>query len=92
VWVALIGFGPLLFPLSLVLINLRTRTHEGAVALSGFVQGLGYVLGALGPLAVGVLHQLTGEWTTAMACLIGTAIAASLAGAVVSRPRLLEDH
>jgi CP family cyanate transporter-like MFS transporter len=92
VWVALIGFGPLLFPLSLVLINLRTRTHEGAVALSGFVQGLGYVLGALGPLAVGVLHQLTGEWTIAIACLIGTAIAASLAGAVVSRPRLLEDH
>jgi CP family cyanate transporter-like MFS transporter len=92
VWVALIGLGPLIFPLSLVLINLRTRTHEGAVALSGFVQGLGYSLGALGPLAVGLLHQLTGEWTIAMVCLVGTAIAASLAGTVVSRPRLLEDH
>ncbi|HSP51802.1 MAG TPA: MFS transporter, partial [Cryobacterium sp.] len=38
VWVFFAGLGPLFFPLALVLINLRTRTHEGSVALSGFVQ------------------------------------------------------
>ncbi|MFF1877660.1 CynX/NimT family MFS transporter [Leifsonia sp. NPDC058230] len=90
-WVVFAGLGPLLFPLCLVLINLRTRTHQGSVALSGFTQGLGYTLGALGPLAVGVLHQLTGGWTAALIVLTATAVAAAAAGAVVARPRLLED-
>ncbi len=90
-WVGLAGLGPLLFPLALVLINLRTRTHEGAVALSGFVQGVGYTLGALGPLVVGVLHQATGSWHWPLIFLLATGVAVSLAGAVISRPHLLED-
>lgn len=90
-WVLLAGLGPMLFPLCLVLINLRTRTHAGAVALSGFVQGVGYTLGALGPLAVGVLHQWTGGWTVALWVLIGTALAAAAAGIVIARPHQLED-
>lgn len=90
-WVAFAGLGPLLFPLCLVLINVRTRTHAGSVALSGFTQGLGYTLGALGPLAVGVLHQVTGGWTLALIVLIATALAAAAAGALAARPRYLED-
>lgn len=90
-WVALAGLGPMLFPLCLVLINLRTRTHAGAVALSGFAQGVGYTLGALGPLAVGLLHQWTGGWTVALWVLIGTALVAAVAGIVVARPHQLED-
>ncbi len=90
-WVAFAGLGPLLFPLSLVLINVRTRTHEGSVALSGFVQGVGYTLGALGPLIVGVLHQATGQWTLALVVLLATAVAAAVAGSVVARPHQLED-
>jgi Cyanate permease len=91
-WVTFAGLGPLLFPLCLVLINLRTRTHAGAVALSGFVQGLGYVIGAFGPLVVGVLHQVSGAWTLPLVFLLLTAIAGALAGAVVARPVALEDH
>lgn len=90
-WVALAGLGPLLFPLCLVLINMRTRTHAGSVALSGFTQGLGYTLGALGPLAVGVLHQLTASWTLALAVLTATALAAAVAGSIAARPHYLED-
>jgi CP family cyanate transporter-like MFS transporter len=81
----------LLFPLSLVLINLRTRTHEGAVALSGFVQGVGYTLGALGPLAVGVLRQVTGAWLWPLIFLIVVALTVTIAGAVIARPHMLED-
>jgi MFS transporter, CP family, cyanate transporter len=91
-WVAFAGLGPLLFPLSLVLINVRTRTHAGSVALSGFTQGIGYTLGALGPLAVGVLHELTGGWTVPLLVLTATALAAAAAGAVVARPVALEDR
>ncbi|AAT88657.1 ABC transporter, permease protein [Leifsonia xyli subsp. xyli str. CTCB07] len=91
-WVAIAGLGPLLFPLSLVLINTRTRTHAGSVALSGFAQGIGYVIGSFGPLAVGLLHEVTGAWTLALALLTATALAAAAAGAVVARPVPLEDR
>ena len=90
-WVALAGLGPLFFPLALVLINLRTRTHEGAVALSGFVQSVGYTLGALGPLAFGLLHEVTGQWMWPLLFLLLTALAVTVAGAVIARPHMLED-
>ncbi|MDQ4138295.1 MAG: MFS transporter, partial [Actinomycetota bacterium] len=47
-WVLLAGSGNLIFPLVLVLINVRTRTPAGSVTLSGFVQGLGYLAAAFG--------------------------------------------
>jgi CP family cyanate transporter-like MFS transporter len=90
-WVVMAGLGPLLFPLALVLINLRTRTHAGSVALSGFVQSVGYTIGALGPLSVALLHEMTGAWTAPLIFLICTALAVTVAGAVIARPHLLED-
>lgn len=91
-WVALAGLGPLLFPLSLVLINLRTRTPAGSVALSGFVQSGGYLLVAAAPLLIGVLHDWTGGWTWALVVLLATAVPAAIAGLAVARPRYLEDE
>jgi CP family cyanate transporter-like MFS transporter len=91
-WVILAGLGALLFPLALVLINLRTRSHEGAVALSSFVQSLGYALAATGPLVVGVLHELTGSWTGPILFLVASAVVVGVAGVVVARPRMLEDR
>jgi MFS transporter, CP family, cyanate transporter len=91
-WVALIGLGPLLFPLALVLINLRTRTHSGAVALSGFVQSAGYLMVAIGPLAVGLLHDATDDWMLPLVLLLCSAVPAAIAGAVVARPRFFEDE
>lgn len=90
-WVSLAGLGPLYFPLALVLINLRTRTHEGAVALSGFVQGIGYTLGALGPLLVGLLHETTGGWMWPLLVLLVPVVASIFAAMVVGRPHMLED-
>lgn len=91
-WVVLIGVGPLLFPLCLALINLRTRTQEGAVALSGFAQGVGYGLGALGPLVVGLLHDLTGGWTTPLIFLLATVLVGIWSGIALARPRFVEDE
>jgi MFS transporter, CP family, cyanate transporter len=90
-WVAFAGLGPLFFPLSLVLINLRTRTHDGSVALSGFVQSVGYTIGALGPIVVGILRETTGGWTWPLIVLAITALAATIAALVISRPHMLED-
>ena len=88
----LIGLGPVLFPVCLVLINSRTRTHGGSVALSGFAQGIGYTLGALGPLLVGVLHDLTGGWTAPLAFLLATALAAIFSAIALRSPRYVEDE
>jgi CP family cyanate transporter-like MFS transporter len=90
-WVVLAGAGPLLFPLVLVLVGLRSRTHEGTVALSGFTQGVGYALGALGPLLVGVLHEATGTWNAPLVFLLATLIIVVFTGRVVAKPRMLED-
>ena len=90
-WIVLAGAGPLLFPAALTLINLRSRTHEGAVALSGFVQTVGYSFGALGPLLVGLLHGMTGSWTAPLVLLLVTAIATTFAGVKMAKPSFVED-
>ncbi|MFF2273180.1 MFS transporter [Agromyces sp. NPDC058136] len=90
-WMVLIGTGQIIFPLALVLINLRSRTHAGAVSLSGFVQSFGYVLAALGPIAVAGLHEATGAWTAPLVLLLVSVVPAAVAGVVVARPRYVED-
>ncbi|MFG6402310.1 MULTISPECIES: CynX/NimT family MFS transporter [unclassified Microbacterium] len=91
-WVALLGLPPLLFPMLLVLIGLRTRTHDTAVALSGFVQSIGYGFAALAPLAIGLVHEATGEWTGSLILLGAVMTIAIPAGFVVARGRTIEDE
>lgn len=91
-WVLLIGSGPIVFPLCLVLINLRTRSHEGSIALSGFVQGIAYALGALGPLLIGLLHDLTGGWTVPLLFLLATTLLTLISAAMLAKPVLVEDE
>jgi CP family cyanate transporter-like MFS transporter len=90
-WVVLAGLGSFVFPLSLLLINQRTRTHAGSVALSGFVQGVGYIIAAASPLAFGILHQSTGGWTFSLLMLAVTALAGIPAAIILTRHRYLED-
>jgi CP family cyanate transporter-like MFS transporter len=78
--------------LTLVLLGLRTRTHEGAVALSGFVQSVGYAIVALFPVGIGILHDRTGSWTGPLIVLAVVVAAAIPAGFVVSRPHTIEDE
>lgn len=91
-WVVLIGAGPLLFPACLTLFNLRTRSHDGSVALSGFAQAIGYAIGALGPLLVGVLHTLSGGWVLPILLLIATALACAIPGARLAKAVFVEDQ
>lgn len=90
-WAVLGGAGHLMFPLSLVLINLRTRTMRGSVALSTAVQGIGYLLAATGPLAMGLLHAATGGWHAALLLLVGVALCGTALGLLAARSRWLED-
>jgi CP family cyanate transporter-like MFS transporter len=91
-WVVMIGLGPLIFAVCLVLINLRSRTTRGAVALSGFVQGVGYTIASLGPLLVGVLREATGGWVAVFIMLIVSAVITSVGGALLRKPIFVEDQ
>jgi len=91
-WVLLIGLGSILFPVCLVLINVRTRTHGGTVALSGFAQGIAYGLGALGPLVVGLLHDVSGGWTLPLVFLIVVALVAIVPAVKLAKPAFVEDE
>ncbi|GGG24721.1 putative MFS transporter [Rhodococcoides trifolii] len=91
-WVLLIGSGSILFPISLVLINSRTRTQGGTVALSGFAQGVAYALGALGPLLVGLLHDASGGWTLPLLFLLAVALIATIPAITLAKPAFVEDE
>lgn len=91
-WIGLCGIGQGIFPACLALINLRTRTHEGSIALSGFAQAVGYTLAALGPLLVGLLHDATGGWAASLLLLAGSSALFVYFGFVLRRPRFVEDE
>ncbi|MBQ1021934.1 MFS transporter [Micromonospora sp. D93] len=91
-WVLLIGSGSVLFPVCLVLINVRTRTHGGTVALSGFAQGVAYALGALGPLLVGLLHDVSSGWTLPLLFLLAVTLVATIPAITLARPAFVEDE
>ncbi|MGN7978356.1 MFS transporter [Microbacterium sp. 22195] len=91
-WTVLFGLVGLLFPLALVLISIRSRTPESAVLLSSFVQSVGYVLAAIFPVLVGVLHDATGGWTIPL-LVVGAMLVASIpAGMIAGRRRTVEDE
>ena len=92
VWAVAVGAGASTFPLILTLIGLRARTGEGTAALSGFTQSVGYLLSAVGPLAVGYLYDRTGGWTVPLWVLLALVVPQLVAGLAVARPTYIEDH
>lgn len=91
VWIVIVGLGPSTFPMSLTLINLRTRTQAGSAALSGFAQGVGYTVACLGPLLFGVLHDATGGWAAPFAFLAVVVGVLLVSAWQACKPRVLED-
>ncbi|WP_307859180.1 MFS transporter [Herbiconiux sp. SYSU D00978] len=92
VWVFCVGAGPLIFPVCLALIGLRARTESGAIALSGFGQGVGYAVGSVYPIVIGVLHDVTGGWDVPLVALLVSTVAAIVAGLILTQRRYVEDE
>ncbi|MCC5089124.1 MFS transporter [Xanthomonas campestris] len=90
-WVTLLGLGPSTFPLALVLVNQRSRTAAGSAALSGFSQGMGYLVSCLGPFLFGWLHAHRGGWTSPFLLLVACIVIQLVAAWVACRPQWLED-
>ncbi|WP_167140416.1 MFS transporter [Diaminobutyricimonas sp. TR449] len=90
-WVVLAG-GPILFPVTLTLINLRTRDHVVTAATSGFAQGIGYTVAGLGPLLFGVLFEVSGDWALPLVFLLCTSLGAFVAGILLLKNRMVDDE
>lgn len=86
-WVSLIGFAlGGTFGLALLFLVLRSRDSDEATSLSGMVQSIGYIIAAFGPSTFGIIFDLVGSWTPALALLIIMAILKLFMGLGAAKP------
>lgn len=91
-WAICLAVGGFSFPSALALITARTRDPEVTARASGFIQSGGYVLAALGPLAIGVVLERTGTWTVPLVGLIVLALAMAVVAVWASAPGSLDEE
>jgi MFS transporter, CP family, cyanate transporter len=89
-FVSLLGLGQGgAFGLSVYLYTARAADSHTAAALSGFAQGVGYLVASTGPLLLGFLHTATGGWSVPVALLLVVAAGQMTAGLLAGRDREL---
>jgi CP family cyanate transporter-like MFS transporter len=91
-WMVLLALGLSAFPMFLGLLGLRSRTPETTVALATTAQGCGYLIMAVGPLGVGVLRGLTGDYTGMFLLAAIAVLGLGLSGWLATRPRYVDDE
>jgi CP family cyanate transporter-like MFS transporter len=87
-WVILLGLGQnAAFPLALTLIVLRGG-HLTA-GLSTLAQSVGYLVAALGPLGIGIVHDVSGSWTPPIIVLLALLVPQIFVGLAAARNRMV---
>jgi CP family cyanate transporter-like MFS transporter len=93
VWMVLAGLGQgagIAFALTLVVLRAPDGVH--AASLSGMSQGVGYALGAVGPFALGALHDATGGWTWPLLTMLATTAGLLACGLGAGRDRFVRGR
>jgi MFS transporter, CP family, cyanate transporter len=89
-FVCLLGLGQGgAFGLSVFLFTARAADSHIAADLSGFAQGLGYLLASAGPLLIGLLHSVTGSWTVPVLILLCVSGGQFVSGLLASRDKTI---
>lgn len=89
-FVCLLGLGQGgAFGLSVFLFTARAADSHTAAALSGFAQGLGYLIASAGPLLIGLLHSVTGSWTVPVVILLCVSGGQFVSGLLASRDKTI---
>ena len=91
-WVILFGTGPLLFPLALALINLRTESTAASLQLSSFTQFVAYSVAAVAPPLMGLSRAITGNWDVALGALALTGLGTAWSAVVLARNSTVESE
>lgn len=90
VWASLMGLAQGAgISLALTLIVVRAPDAAHAAELSGMAQTVGYLLAAVGPLLLGVVHDLSGGWTVPMILMLVALLPILVFGLQAGRPRLV---
>ncbi len=85
-FVVLLGLGQgAALGLAVFLFTARSADGHTAAALSGFAQGVGYLVATAGPLLLGLLHSVTGGWTIPAWTLIALGAGQLTAGVLAGR-------
>ena len=89
-WVCILGIGTgATFPVTLLLVVVRSPDAATAVRLSAMAQGTGYVIAAIGPLALGLVRSISGSWTIPLLLVLGVLALEIPAGLGAARTRLV---
>lgn len=72
---------------ALTLISLRGRTADETVALSGIAQSIGYLLASVGPLAFGMLTELSGGLVAPLTLFTALAVLQCVIAIPAGQPR-----
>ncbi|MEI2778217.1 MAG: MFS transporter [Tetrasphaera sp.] len=91
-WAVLLGVSGFAFPTAMALLTARTRDPAVTAQVSGFVQPIGYLLAALGPFGVGLLHAATGGWTLVLIVLAAFGIPLSWFSVRLAGPTFVDDE
>lgn len=78
------------FALALTFIVVRTSAPTATASLSALAQTVGYTAAGVGPLAAGVLRDVTGGWSLALALLLAALAVQLLPAAVAARPGVVD--
>ena len=87
---ALLGLGQgAALGLALTLVALRSPDAAHTSQLSGMAQSIGYMLAAVGPFLVGVVHDATGSWTIPLLLLLVLFVPQGVVGVLAGRDLLV---
>ncbi|MCB5035645.1 hypothetical protein LGW89_09055, partial [Streptococcus mutans] len=67
-------------------------TAFAAADLSGFAQSTGYLLAAIGPVAFGYLHDVTGGWTIPVWTFLLATLALFITSYIASKDVFIDHH
>jgi CP family cyanate transporter-like MFS transporter len=79
------------FSLSMMYFSLGTKNGYDASELSGMAQSFGYFLAAFGPVMLGGLYDVTGNWTGPLIMLMLISIIIMITGALAGRQKIINE-
>lgn len=79
------------FPIALLLCGSKSSTPEGARNVSTMMQSIGYVISALGPVAMGAIFDHTANWNSAMYLVVALVIGQLAMGAIIGKPSQIPE-
>jgi len=87
-WMTLLGLGQgASISLALSYIVWRSPDARHTAHLSTMAQGFGYLVASLGPVGIGAVHAVSGNWTVPLIVLAALLVPQLIAGVLASRER-----